>query len=77
MVWSQFSIKIRGLHFGNSVLDNSSWNKINHSLTKKNQYLEPSATLFEIKKNCKPKTLIQTLVYRSNIYYSKICQKGN
>ena len=34
MVWSQFSIKIFGIHFGNSVLDNSKWDKINHSLTK-------------------------------------------
>ena len=35
MVWSQFSIKIFGVHFGNSVLDNSNWDKISHSLTKK------------------------------------------
>ena len=35
MVWSQFSIKIFGVNFGNSVLDNSNWNKISHSLTKK------------------------------------------
>ena len=28
MAWSQFSIKILGVHFGNSVVDNSSWNKI-------------------------------------------------
>ena len=24
-----------GVHFGNSVLDNSNWDKISHSLTKK------------------------------------------
>ena len=35
MVWSQFSIKILGAHFGNSVLDYSSWDKISHSLAKK------------------------------------------
>ena len=35
MVWSQFSIKIFGVHFGNSVVDNSNWDKISHSLTKK------------------------------------------
>ena len=35
MVWSQFSIKIFGVHFGNSVLDNSNWDKISHSLTKR------------------------------------------
>ena len=32
MAWSQFSIKILGVHFGNSVVDNSSWNKINDRL---------------------------------------------
>ena len=32
---SQFSIKIFGVHFGNSVLDNSNWDKISHSLTKR------------------------------------------
>ena len=35
MVWSKFPIKIFGVHFGNSVLDNSNWDKISHSLTKK------------------------------------------
>ena len=45
MVWSQFSIKILGVHFGSSVPD-----KISHSLEKKNQYLEQSATHFEMKK---------------------------
>ena len=35
MVWSQFSIKIFGVNFGNSVLDNFNWDKISHSLTKK------------------------------------------
>ena len=78
MVWLQLSIKLTGLHFGNSVLDNSNWDKVSHSLTKK-QYLEQSKTLFEMKKkkNCKPNPLTQTLVFRSNIYYSKIYQKGN
>ena len=40
MVWSQFSIKIFGVHFGNSVLDNSNWDKISHSLTKKSHTFE-------------------------------------
>ena len=36
MVWSQFSVVIQfGVHFVNSVLDNSNWDKISHSLTKK------------------------------------------
>ena len=35
MVWSQFSIVVQfGVDFGNSVLDNSNWDKISHSLTK-------------------------------------------
>ena len=40
MVWSQFSIKIFGVHFGNSVLDNSNLDKINHSLRKKSHTSE-------------------------------------
>ena len=40
MVWSQFSIKIFGVNFGNSVLDNSNWSKISHSLTKKSHTCE-------------------------------------
>ena len=31
----------------------------------------------EKKENCKRNSLIKTLVYRSNIYYSKIYQRGN
>ena len=37
MLWSQFSIMIFGVNFGNSVLDNFSWDKISYSLTKKSQ----------------------------------------
>ena len=65
MVWSQFFIKIFGPHFSHSVLDNSDWGKIIHSLTKKNffKYFEQSATLFGMKrKNCKPNALIQILI---------------
>ena len=76
MVWSQFSIKILGVHFGSFVLDNSNWDKISQSLAKKINIWK-SATHFEMKKNnCKSNTLIQTLIYRSNIYYSKIYHKG-
>ena len=44
-----------------------------------NQNFKLSATLFGMKKkeNSKPNSLIQTLVYSSNIYYSKIYQRGN
>ena len=40
MVRSQFSIKIFGVHFGNSVLDNSNQDKISYSLTKKSHTCE-------------------------------------
>ena len=77
MVWSQFSIKILGVHFGSSVLNNSSWDKISHSLAKKKQYLEQSGTHFEMKKkNCISNSLIKTLIYKSNIYCSKVYHKG-
>ena len=62
MVWSQFSIKIIGLHFGNSVLDNSDWDKISHCLTKifkKSTFeTECNSLCDEKKKNCKPNPLI-------------------
>ena len=83
MVWSQYFIKILGLHFGNSVLDNSDWDKISHSLTKKifqNQYFEQSPTLFGMKKR-KTKIVNQILLpkisQRLDIYYFKIYQRGN
>ena len=40
MVWSQFSIKIFGVNLCNSVFDNSNWDKISHSLTKKSHTCE-------------------------------------
>ena len=45
MVWPQFSINILGVHFGSFILDNSNWDKISHSLAKKNQYLEERNSL--------------------------------
>ena len=35
MVWSQFSIKIIGVYFGNSAHENRSWDKIYDNLTNK------------------------------------------
>ena len=35
IVWSQFSIKILGVHFVNSVLDNNNWDIINGKKKKK------------------------------------------
>ena len=52
MVWSQFSINIFGEHFGSFVLDNSSWDKISHSLAKTINIWK-SATHFEMEKQKK------------------------
>ena len=35
MEWSQFSIKILGVNFGNSIFDNSNWDKISEDVIKK------------------------------------------
>ena len=50
MAWSQFSIKMVGVHFHNSAHDNRNWDKIYDNLTKQNSYLEQNAALFERKK---------------------------
>ena len=66
------SIKIPGVNFGNYVFDNSKWDKISDGIAKKN--MEQSGTLFE-RGNCKLNPLIESVVHRSNLYYSKIYQK--
>ena len=48
-----FPLKYLGVHFGNSVLDNTSWDEINGSLGNNCQYIEQSATLFGMKKKRK------------------------
>ena len=70
MVWSQFSIKILGIHYGSSVLDKSNWHKISHSLAEKKINISKSTTHLGWDPG------IWTLVYRSNIHYSKIYQSG-
>ena len=35
MIWSQFLIKILGIHVGNSILNNSDWDKINDYIQKR------------------------------------------
>ena len=69
MIWSEFSIKILGVHFGNSVPDNSNWDKISHILTKK-QFLEQRATLFGMKKKKRivNQILLSKLWYIGQIY---------
>ena len=76
MVWSQFSIKILGVHFVNFVLDNNNWDLINDKSTKKIIFKTDCDSLWEGKINRKPKPVIKTMAHRSNIYYSKIYQKG-
>ena len=46
MVWSNFSNKILGIHFGNTTLDNSIWDKISENI-KKNPSLEQSQIISE------------------------------
>ena len=46
MVWSNFSNKILGMHFGNATLDNSIWDKISENI-KKNPSLEQSQIISE------------------------------
>ena len=35
MKWSQFFIEILGVNFGNSILNNSNWDKISEDIIKK------------------------------------------
>lgn len=35
MIWSQFLIKILGIHVGNSILNNNDWDKINDYIQKR------------------------------------------
>ena len=72
-------LSVLWLHFGNSVLDNSNWDKINHTLTNnvKSHNFEQSGTLFEMEKRIVNQILMSKLWYRSDIYYFKIYQRGN
>ena len=67
----KISFKILEVNFGNSILDNSKWDSRSDYIAKKNQYLEQSETLLE-RGNRKPNPLIQTVVHRPNLYFSKI-----
>ena len=75
MVLSQFSFKILGVYFGSFVLDNFNYAKISHILAKKKSIFGRVLTLEMKKKRYKSNPLIQTLIYRSNTYYSKIYDK--
>ena len=69
MVWSQFSIKILGVHSGSSVVDNSSWDKISHSFAKKSVFgTECNSLLDEKKKRIVNQILLSKLWYIGQIY---------
>ena len=71
MVWSQLSVKIFGVHFGNCVLNNSNWDKITHSLTKKSIFQTECYSLWDEKKKQETKERIV-----NRIFYSKLWYKG-
>ena len=64
------SIKILGVNFGKSILDNPKWEKISEGIAKKSIFGTDS--LREIKDNRKLNPLIEAVVHRPNLYYSKI-----
>ena len=86
MVWSQFSIKIFGVHFGNSVLDNSNWDKISHSLTKRSHTCEeggahlsefPFGIYWWILKNRKNQTFQKMKKCAGYIIILRMCTKNH
>ena len=68
MVWSQFSIKILGVHFGSFVLDNSNWDKISHSLAKKVNIWNRVQLTLRWKKRIVNQILLSKLWYIGQIY---------
>ena len=76
MVWSQYSIKILWVHFGNSVFDNSNWDEISHSLTKENNIWNRVQISLRWKKIIVNKTLLSKFWYIVQIYtISKLSKK--
>ena len=73
MVWSQFSIKMIGVHFHNSAHDKRNWDKIYDNLTKQNSYLKQNAALFERKKITKNQIFWSKLWYIGHIYTIPKC----
>ena len=63
IVWSQFSIKILGVHFVNSVLDNNNWDIING----KKKKIGTKVTLFEREKINVKQILSSKLWYMGQI----------
>ena len=52
--------------------------EISEDIAQKNLHLEQSETYLEGQKdNLEPNPLLPAVIHRPNLYYSKICQKGN
>ena len=78
MLWSQFSIKIVGVHFDNSAHDNrTSRDKTCDKLTEKIHIWDRMQLSFRGQNNLKSNPLIKTMIVRPNIYCSKIYLKEN
>ena len=77
MIWSNFSIKILGIKFGNFTLGNSIWDKIiTKKISQKNQSLGQSQIILERQQtNYKPNFTFKTVVCKSYLYNPKIYQK--
>ena len=76
MEGSQFSIKIHGVSFGNSMMDNSNWDKTSESIIKKS-ISGTNWTSLRGKKIIVSQIVLYKLWNRSNIYSSKIYHEGN
>ena len=57
-----------GVHFGKSILDNSNWDKISHSLTKKSILRIECNSLWDEKKGIVNRILFSKLWYMGQIY---------
>ena len=68
MIWSKFSIKILGVHFENSVPDNSNWDEISHILTQKTVSRTEYNSLWDEKKRIVNQILLSKLWYIGQIY---------
>ena len=77
VAWSQFSIKMVGVHFYNSAHNNRNWDKIYDNLTKKIHIRNRMQFSLRGENNHKPNPLIKTMVHRSSIYYSKMYLEKN
>ena len=71
VTWPQFTIKIIGVHFGNSVVVNNNWDKVNDKLTNKVHPWNKVMLSLRGKNNCQSNPF-QNFGNRSNIYNYKV-----